>query len=103
MKWAFDVFEQQFDFVVIQAGPKSQRFRLNVKGRRGLQLALHTQTNPKRMVDGVFERSAGALHLGVELRLDIVINGQCRSHMMMLADRHHDDYRWTRQIPGISV
>lgn len=93
MKRPFDAFEQQFDLVVIQASPNSQRFRSNFKGRRGLQLALHAETDPERTVDRIFEGSAGPLHLGFELRRDIVINGKCRSHIVMLADRHHDVYR----------
>lgn len=93
MKWPFDVFQQQFDLVVIQASPNSQRFRSNFKGRRGLQLALHAETDPERTIDGVFEGSAGSLHLDIELRCDIIINGQCRSHTVMLADEHHDVYR----------
>jgi hypothetical protein len=48
------------------------------------------QPAPQRIVDDVSERQSGTARFRLQLGRDVLVQGQRRSHALMLLPRHHD-------------
>ena len=65
------------------ADPDTER---RCRGRR----ALRREPTPEGFVDGHLEGTPGTTRLSPKLGRDVVIEGQGRTHIMMLLGKHHD-------------
>ena len=91
MERPLESFEKVTDVVDLYAGaqlaeitcPHGEARRLRWR-RRGCEAL------PQDFVDDVLERSPTAPGSRTQLGRHIVIEGQCRPHIMMLKARHHD-------------
>lgn len=90
MKRALDLFDQLRDIVQGKPWPEAPQ----IAGRYLEDLprgdASIRQPTSQRLVDDVSERPAGAARFRLELGSHIVIQGERRSHALMLLTRHHD-------------
>src|SRR5438067_2258869 len=80
VKWAFGLFKQIADVVVIEASPLAHRARLNFERRSRLPGLPCVQPYAQQVVDNLLEGSAAAAHFFLEFGRDIVVERECRSH-----------------------
>ena len=86
MQRPLDGLEQIADVVEAQAGSeRAEVARPNLEWRLCAALtAASRQSEPQALVDDLLERLAGAPDLGFQADRDVVVEGQSRSHIMML-------------------
>lgn len=92
MERTFGGLEQITDVVEVQAGPERPEIARPELERR-LRAAVPTparKAHPQALVDHLFEGLPGAPHLGFQSRCDIVVETESRTHIAMLAKKHHD-------------
>jgi hypothetical protein len=88
-----DLIDEVADPVVVEAGPHAQWAGMDPEGGGGRRLAAAAQGDPEKVVHQLLERASGAAHLRLELGRHVVIEGKCRTHILMLAYKHHDGKR----------
>lgn len=75
--------------------------------RLPLRLARRTQAHAQEVIYGFFEGFSGSAGFLLQPPGYIVIEGKCRSHIMMLQHRHHDvnimDIMMLHEYSGIFV
>jgi hypothetical protein len=85
MERAFQRLNQILDMVITKAGGQSQRPGVNRErlcwGFRGSH-----QAQAKKMVYGGFQRSAGTAEFPAQELGDVVVEGKCGAHIMMLTE-----------------
>ena len=101
MQRSFDLLEKVAGFVVVESGFKSEGpgddlKRLKFDGSFG-----GFEAGADGGVDRFPKRFARSLHFGFQACRDVVIEGDCRSHIMMFIWMHHDVNRLSGTlIPG---
>ena len=91
MHRTLDLVEQIGNVVDDQARPSSPKVPDQDHKRFAcLRLGRLRETATKCLVDHIAEGAAGAARERLQLRRDVVIEGQSRTHIMMLLTKHHD-------------
>ena len=91
MERTFQLVEQIRNVIEIESWPAAPEFSgLNHKRLAGLRPRRLGEPPAKCVVDDSAKRAAGSPGYRFQLRRDIVIQRQCRSHIMMVLLRHHD-------------
>lgn len=80
----FQFFEHGSDVVVAAARWQPQRARLDLEPSSWLPLARMRQAQAEQAVHNRFERLAAAPDFPINKDRDVVVNGERRSHIMML-------------------
>jgi hypothetical protein len=85
MERAFQRLNQILHIVITKTGRQSQGPGMNrerlCRGFRGSH-----QPQAKKVVHGGFQRSAGTAEFAAQELDDVIVEGKCRSHIMMLAE-----------------
>lgn len=91
MKRAFDLLDQLRDIVEGEPCPKMTEIAGgNLERLPRSRTVSSGQAATQRLVDDVTEGTPGTPRLRLELGGYIIIQGERRSHALMLGDRHHD-------------
>ena len=91
MQRALNLIEQLSDVVHVQPGPPLPEVPgLDFEGSMRPRVRRTSQPTTKGLVDHFAERSARPAGEGFKLRGDILVEGQRRSHTLMLSQKHHD-------------
>lgn len=91
MKRALDLLDQSGDIIQTQPWPEiTEVARGYPELPRSGGGAPARQPATQRLVDDLAKRPAGAARFRLELGRDIVVQGERRSHALMLRLRHHD-------------
>jgi hypothetical protein len=91
VKRAFHMLDELGD--IVQGKPRFEITEITGPHLKGLPLSSGPpvfQPTAQRLVDDLAERPAGALRFRLELGCHIVVEGQCRAHVLKLWLRHHD-------------
>jgi hypothetical protein len=80
----FKFLEHGSDVVVIAARWQPQRARLHLKPSSWLRLSRMSQAETEQMVHNYLEWFAAAPNLLIEKDSDVIVNGERRSHIVML-------------------
>ena len=81
---SFQFFQHGGDVVIVAALWQTKWARLHLKPARWLRPARLNQAETEKMVDHYLEGLATASYLLLQKHGNIVVNGKCRSHFMML-------------------
>lgn len=86
MFWSFEVLQELADRIELETGGN---FEANGFDNKALLWGMGSlsQSEAEKMVDCGLKRNPAALHLVTEKAGDIVVNGQSRSHIMMLLNK----------------
>lgn len=84
MQRSFQLLDKFTDPVVIDALPDAQRTRLYLELGHP-RPAAEVQCHPQQIIHHDFERSAGSAGFSFHGRGDVVVQGQCSSHILMLS------------------
>ena len=85
MQWSLDEIDELSDVVEVHAGSKASHVsRLDLECRSFLDGGRLRQASAKRLVDDVAKGAAGTAGQPLQLGRDIIIQGECRSHILML-------------------
>lgn len=84
MERAFQLFHKLADAVVVQARPRAQRFGSDGERWNPLALPPQVQSRPQQVVHDLLEGTPRPAHFGLHSRSHIIIEGQSRSHILML-------------------
>lgn len=87
MVWTLYFLEKFGDTVVAEPWRQAHRNRRNHKRLSGLRIAAGGQAPAQQVVHRALERVAGAPHLFLHQAGNIVVDGKCGSHIMMLGDK----------------
>lgn len=80
----FEFFEQRGDIVVTLSRSEAHCPRRNLERTGGLRLPRMSQAQTEQAIHNYFERLAAAPNFLIEKDGDVIVNGECRSHIMML-------------------
>ena len=100
MKRALDLLDEPGD--IVQGKPWPEIPEIADHYLEGLPLGGGTsagQPAAQRLIDDLAKRPAGAARLRLEIGGDIVVQGECRSHVLMLRSKHHDVHGRARHLP----
>lgn len=90
MEWTLHLVEQIGNVVEIQSGATAPELT-DTDHERFPRFRLGSgEPTSKRFVDDISEAAAASADQQFQLRRDVVIQRQCRPHIMMLASKHHD-------------
>ena len=81
---SFKFLEQRGDVVVTLSRSKAHRSRRNLERTGGLRLPRMSQAQTQKTIHNNFERLAAAPNFLIEKDRDVIVNGECCSHTMML-------------------
>jgi hypothetical protein len=91
MERTFQLVEQIRNVIEIESWPAAPELtRPDYERLARLRPRWLGEPPTKSLVDDIAERAAGSPSHRFQLRRDIVIQRQCRSHIMMILLRHHD-------------
>ncbi len=92
MKRALGRLEQIADVVEAEARSEGPKVPCADNERRllGPASGAARQRDAQALVDHGPERFPGATDFGLQALRHVLIDGQCRPHIVMLANRHHD-------------
>jgi hypothetical protein len=80
----FQLLQERLDIVIVLPGSHSGKQRLHDKGLRFSPSVATGQTKAQQPIDRSFERIPGALGLMFQEDGNVVVDGECGSHIMML-------------------
>jgi hypothetical protein len=104
MKRALDLLDQPAD--IVQGKTRLEITEIAGGYSESLPLggdAPACQPAAQHLVDDLAEGPAGAARFRLELGRDIVVQGERRSHVLMLGCRHHDVNSWSETTRGGSL
>jgi len=83
MVGSFQLLQQFLYILVILSRAHTHEKRLDDKGSRGLVLLIGYDSEPQQPIHRPLQRAAGAPYLLVNQHGNVVIDGECGSHIMM--------------------
>src|SRR5262249_17413038 len=90
MKGTFHPFDEVRDVVERQTGEKTKITGGHLEGRLRGRRPASGQAGPQRLVDDLAKGSSGSPRFRLELRGNVIVQGQSRTHVSTLCTRHHD-------------
>jgi hypothetical protein len=87
----FQVLEQSANAIQRHTGPQPAKIvRFDLKALDPGSRAALCEARAQQLVNQRLERLPRAPCFGLQARRDVFIQGQCRSHIVMLGMKHHD-------------
>jgi hypothetical protein len=85
----FQLVKQGTHLVDVDPWAQSHVARFDTERPCRVALLPPGETGPQTRIHGVPERPAGLARLGFQLGSNVLVEGQCCSHILMLPNRHH--------------
>ncbi len=95
MQPSFQLVKQFADVVVIESGLAAQGTSVHDEWSGCAVYPAEVQTGTKEFIDQLFERPPRLARLGLQLGKDVLIEGECGPHILMLGQKHQD-VKWER-------